>query len=108
MGAGARERYAELAQYAPLVVQLEAELWAVQSEGFPGVWHYEVVESLGWAITNWIVTHDGMPPDREWVTATLVQQAGLFFLRAPQPTWPALRALLLRYSPALSADLLAA
>ncbi|MEQ6292241.1 hypothetical protein ACFPAG_16675 [Vogesella sp. GCM10023246] len=107
-GQGARELHAELAQYAPLVVQLEAELWAVLDDGFPGVWHYEVVEALGWAITDWIVTHDGTPPDRAWVTTSLVTLAGRFFRRAPQPTWPALRAVLLRYSPNLPADLLVA
>lgn len=107
-GQGARELHAELAQYAPLVVRLEVELWAVLDEGFPGMWHYEVVEVLGWAIADWIVTHDGMPPSQEWVTSTLVQLAGQIFRRAPPPTWPALRAVLLRYAPALPADLLVA
>ncbi|RKQ60792.1 hypothetical protein C8E02_0545 [Vogesella indigofera] len=97
-GRGAWELQAELAQYAPLVVQLEAELWAVLQEGFPGWWHYEVVEALGWAIADWIVQHAGAAPSREWVSATLLQLAGQFFTRAPQADWPALRAVLLRHT----------
>lgn len=97
-GQGAWELQAELAQYAPLVLQLEAELWAVLQEGFPGMWHYEVVEQLGWAITDWIVQHDGEAPSRAWVVMTLAQLAGEFFMRAPTADWPALRAVLLGYT----------
>jgi len=107
-GQGAWELQAELAQYAPLVVQLEAELWAVLQGGFPGRWHYEVVEQLGWAITDWIVHHDGAPPSRAWVTTTLLQLAGTFFSRAPPADWPALCAVLLRYSADLPTVLLPA
>lgn len=107
-GRGAWELHAELAQYAPLVVQLEAELWAVLQEGFPGMWHYEVVEQLGWAIADWIVQHDGAPPSRAWVTATLAQLAGQFFSRAPLADWSVLRAVLLRYTPYFPAELLSA
>ncbi len=103
-GRGAWELQAELTQYAPLVVQLEAELWAVLQEGFPGMWHYEVVELLGWAIADWIVQHDGAPPSRAWVSATLVALASEFFSRAPPADWPALRAVLMRYTPNLPAD----
>ncbi|MDC7698323.1 hypothetical protein [Vogesella indigofera] len=107
-GQGARALHAELAQYAPLLVQLEAELWAELEEGFPGMWHYEVVEQLGWVIANWIVHHDGVPPSRAWVTATLLQLAGTFFSRAPPADWPELRAVLLCYSADLPAVLLPA
>ncbi|MDC7712350.1 hypothetical protein [Vogesella indigofera] len=105
-GRGAWELQAELAQYAPQVLQLEAELWAVLQEGFPGMWHYEVVEPLGWAIADWIVQHDGAPPSRAWVVMTLAQLAGQFFSRAPPADWPALRTLLMRYTPNLPANLL--
>ncbi|MDC7689816.1 hypothetical protein [Vogesella indigofera] len=98
-GRGAWELQAELAQYAPLVLQLETELWAVLQEGFPGMWHYEVVEELGWAIADWIVCHDGEAPSRAWVVMTLAQLAGQFFSRAPPADWPALRAVLMRYTP---------
>jgi len=107
-GRGAWELQAELAQYAPLVVQLEAELWAALDVGFPGVWHYEVVEQLGWAIADWIVHHDGAPPSRAWVTATLLQLAGTFFSRAPPADWSVLRAVLLHYTADLPAVLLPA
>ena len=105
-GRGAWELHAELAQYARLVVQLEAELWAVLQEGFPGMWHYEVVEALGWAIADWIVQHDGEAPSRAWVIMTLAQLAGEFFSRAPPADWPALRVVLMRYTPNLPTDLL--
>ena len=107
-GRGAWELQAELAQYAPLLVQLEAELWAVLQEGFPGMWHYEVVEQLGWAIADWIVHHDGAPPSRAWVVMMLVQLAGQFFSRAPPEDWPVLRAVLLHYTADLPAVLLPA
>ncbi len=107
-GRGAWELQAELAQYAPLVLQLEAELWAVLQEGFPGMWHYEVVEPLGWDIADWIVQHDGAPPSRAWVSATLVELADEFFSRVPPADWPALRAVLLRYTPHLPSELLSA
>ncbi len=105
-GRGAWELQADLAQYAPLVVQLHTELWAVLQEGFPGMWHYEVVEQLGWVIADWIVQHDGEAPSRVWVVMTLAQLAGQFFSRAPPTDWPALRAVLMRYTPNLPADLL--
>lgn len=107
-GRGAWELQAELAQYVPQVVQLEAELWAVLQESFPGMWHYEVVEPLGWAIADWIVCHDGEAPSRAWVVTTLVQLAGQFFSRAPPADWPALRAVLLCYTADLSTVLLSA
>ncbi len=105
-GGGAWELQAELAQHAPLLVQLHTELSAVLEKGFPGMWHYEVVEALGWAIADWIVQHDGEAPSRAWVIATLLQLAGEFFTRAPPADWPALRAVLMRYTPNLPADLL--
>ena len=107
-GRGAWELHAELAQYVPLVLQLEAELWAVLQEGFPGMWHYEVVEPLGWAIADWIVCHDGEAPSRAWVVTTLVQLAGQFFSRAPPADWPAFRAVLLCYTADLPTVLLSA
>ncbi len=105
-GRGAWELQAELAQYAPQVVQLETELWAVLQEGFPGMWHYEVVEALGWAIADWTVHHGGEAPSQVWVITTLLQLAGQFFFRAPPADWPALRAVLMRYTPNLPAGLL--
>lgn len=105
-GRGAWELQAELVQYAPLVLQLEAELWAVLDSGFPGMWHYEVVEALGWAIADWIVQHDGEAPSRAWVVMTLAQLAGQFFMRAPTADWAALRAVLLRYTANLPTVLL--
>lgn len=107
-GRGDWELQAELAQYAPQVVQLETELWALLDSGFPGVWHYEVVEALGWAIADWIVCHDGEAPSRAWVVTTLVQLAGQFFSRAPPADWPALRAVLLRHTDDLPTVLLPA
>ena len=107
-GRGAWELQAELAQYVPQVVQLEAELWAVRQESFPGMWHYEVVEQLGWAIADWIAQHDGAPPSRAWVIRTLLQLAGEFFSRAPPADWPALRAVSLRYTANLPTVLLPA
>lgn len=107
-GRGAWELQAELAQHARLLVQLHTELSAVLEKGFPGMWHYEVVEALGWAITDWIVQHDGAPPSCAWVTATLLQLAGQFFSRAPPADWPALRAVLLRYTANLPTVLLPA
>ncbi|MGM8061706.1 hypothetical protein [Vogesella indigofera] len=107
-GRGAWELQAELAQYAPLLVQLHTELSAVPKKGFPGMWHYEVVEPLGWAIADWIVCHDGEAPSRAWVVTTLVQLAGQFFSRAPPADWPALRAVLLCYTADLPTVLLSA
>lgn len=101
-GLGARQLHAEVAQYALLVAELEALLWSELDKGFPGVWHYEVVEALGWSITEWIVRHDGVPPNREWVTHTLLQLAGKFFSRAPRENKPALRRVLKRYAPTVS------
>lgn len=107
-GRGAWELQAELAQHARLLVQLHTELSAVLEKGFPGMWHYEVVEALGWAFANWIIQHDGAPPSREWVSMTLLQLAGTFFSRAQQEDWPALRAVLLRYAADLPTVLLPA
>ncbi|MDC7700306.1 hypothetical protein [Vogesella indigofera] len=107
-GRGAWELPAELAQYAPLLFQLHTELSAVLEKDFPGMWHYEVVEQLGWAIADWIVQHDGEAPSRAWVVTTLVQLAGQFFSRAPPADWSALHAVLLRYTADLPTVLLSA
>ena len=65
------------------------------------MWHYEVTEALGSAITEWIVLHDGLPPSLDWVKACLVRLAGEFMLRGQPQQWPAIRQILLTRSPEL-------
>jgi hypothetical protein len=105
-GQGCFELHAEITQYAPLVAQLCDELYVQLSDSFPGMWDYEVTETLGSRIAAWIVEHDGQRPYPDWVRSQLTLLAVEFLSRADASDWPALRRSLLSVCATLPAECL--
>lgn len=86
-GQGCLELHAEVTQYAPLVAQLADDLFALAGQDFPGVWDYEVTESLGCAIAAWIVAHPQQTPAPDWVKAQLLALASDFLSQSECRYW---------------------
>ncbi len=97
-GAGCQELHLELVRYAPLVVELEIQLYSLLRHGFNGMWSYEVTEALGCAIAEFIALQHCAPP-AQWVKDQLAVLAGVFMRQGSYSNWPAIHARLLSLSP---------
>lgn len=53
--------------------------WDKEDTDFPGVFEYEVVSSLGKYLGDYLLTHDGLLPDREQVQHKITSLISAFF-----------------------------
>lgn len=68
-GAGGIELHHRMAELAVMDAQLCDALYQANETGFPGVYTYEVTESLGEAIAQHLTSTGEFPTDTEWQCA---------------------------------------
>lgn len=68
-GAGGIELHHRMAELAVIDAQLCEALYQASETGFPGVYTYEVTESLGDAIAQHLTSTGEFPTDAEWQCA---------------------------------------